>query len=447
MRIHFISIGGSAMHNLAIALKKKGNIITGSDDLIFEPSKGRLEKYDLFPDKLGWDTNNISSNLDAVVLGMHAKNDNPELLKAQKLNLKIYSYPEFLYNQSKDKTRVVIGGSHGKTTITSMVLHVMNYYKKDVDYMVGAQLEGFEVMVKMTDEAKFMVLEGDEYLSSAIDLRPKFHLYNPNVALLTGIAWDHINVFPTFDYYVEQFGIFIDKIEDNGVLVYNSEDENIVALVEKSKRDITFIPYSTPKYSLRDGYYYIQTKTGDFEMNVIGKHNLQNIEGAKHLCMQMGVSELEFYNSISSFKGASRRLEIVFKDDNHTVFKDFAHSPSKVEASVSAVSERFPDSNNLIVLELHTFSSLNPDFLPQYSGTLDSVVSPIVFVDKTIVENKRMQPITAQIIYDSFSKKDIIFFDDASELRKYVESKLLNSDICLFMSSGDLGGLELGKLY
>ena len=447
MRIHFISIGGSAMHNLAIALSKEGNNVTGSDDIIFEPSKGRLNKYGLLPSKMGWDENNISEDIEAIVLGMHAHADNPELIKAQALGLKIYSYPEFLYNQSKEKTRVVIGGSHGKTTITSMILHVVQQLNIEVDYMVGAQLEGFETMVKLTDDNKYIVLEGDEYLSSALDLRPKFHLYKPNVALLTGIAWDHINVFPTFENYVEQFKIFIDKIEGGGVLAYNTEDENIVSLVENSKAKIEFIPYCTPKYKIEKGSYILNSDIGDYKLEVFGKHNLQNIEGAKVLCMQMGVSENEFYKSISNFKGASRRLEEIYADDKHIVYKDFAHSPSKVAASVSAVSELYADENKLVVLELHTYSSLNPEFLKQYKGSLDTVSNPIVYVDKVIVENKRMKPISEQQIKEAFAKEDLLFFDDASELKKYVNSKLSDVQVALFMSSGNLGGLDLANLY
>jgi len=447
MRIHFISIGGSAMHNLAIALSKEGNEVTGSDDIIFEPSSGRLKKYGLLPEKMGWDENNISEDIEAIVLGMHAHSDNPELIKAQALNLKIYSYPEFLYNQSKDKTRVVIGGSHGKTTITSMVLHVVQQLNIDVDYMVGAQLEGFETMVKITDDNKYIVLEGDEYLSSALDLRPKFHLYKPNVALLTGIAWDHINVFPTFENYVEQFKIFIDKIEEGGVLAYNTEDENIVSLVENSDAKIEFIPYCTPKYKIEKGNYILISDIGEYKLEVFGKHNLQNIEGAKVLCMQMGVTEEEFYKSISNFKGASRRLEEVYADDEHIVYKDFAHSPSKVAASVSAVSERYADVNKLVVLELHTYSSLNPEFLKQYKGSLDSVSNPVVYVDKVIVANKRMSPISEQQIKEAFAKEDLLFFDDAENLKNYVNSKLSDVEVALFMSSGNLGGLDLENLY
>ncbi|MCK5780976.1 MAG: peptidoglycan synthetase [Flavobacteriales bacterium] len=446
MRIHFISIGGSAMHNLAIALSNEGNTISGSDDIIFEPSKGRLKKYGLLPEKLGWDAERINTQIDAIVLGMHAKNDNPELLRAKELNLKIYSYPEFLYNQSKDKTRVVIGGSHGKTTITSMVLHVVNDLNIAVDYMVGAQLDGYETMVKLTEENKFIVLEGDEYLSSALDLRPKFHLYKPNVALLTGIAWDHINVFPTFENYVEQFKIFVDKIVDGGTLVYNNEDENIVAIVENSKRNLNFISYSTPKYKIEGGKYVIITEEGEFELEIFGKHNLQNLEGAKELCKQMGIDYIDFYKSISSFRGASRRLEEVYKDEKHLVYKDFAHSPSKVAASVSAVSERFVDDNKLVVLELHTYSSLNPKFLKEYKGSLDTVSNPLVYVDSEIVKNKRMDKITEDQIKIAFAKDDLLFFDKPEELKAYVLSKMKSTDVALFMSSGNLGGLELDKL-
>ena len=435
------------MHNLAIALKKKGNYITGSDDMIFEPSKSRLSKYGLLPKNMGWDVDNITEDIDAIVLGMHARSNNPELIKAQKLNLKIYSYPEFLYNQSVNKTRVVIGGSHGKTTITSMVLHVVHKLNIDVDYMVGAQLDGFETMVKLTDSNKYIVLEGDEYLSSALDLRPKFHLYKPNVALLTGIAWDHINVFPTFDNYVEQFKIFIDKIEENGVLIYNSEDENIVSLVNNSEAKIEFIPYSTPSYKQKEDRFVIDTKVGEYQLEIFGKHNLQNLEGAKELCLQMGVSVSDFYNSISSFKGASRRLEEVYRDEEHIVYKDFAHSPSKVAASVSAISEKYSNINKLVLLELHTYSSLNSEFLKQYKGSLDSVSNPIVYVDKEIVKNKRMDAITENQIKKAFNKEDIMFFDDAEEMKSFINEELTSVNVALFMSSGNIGGVELDKLY
>ncbi|MDB2613065.1 Mur ligase family protein, partial [Flavobacteriaceae bacterium] len=333
MNVHFIAIGGAAMHNLAIALHNKGYQITGSDDTIFDPSKSRLHAKGLLPSSFGWYPEKISSNLDAIVLGMHAKSDNPELIKAQSLDLKIYSYPEFLFEQSKNKTRVVIGGSHGKTTITSMILHVMHYHGQDVDYMVGAQLKGFDVMVKLTDENDFIVLEGDEYLSSPIDRRPKFHLYKPNIALLSGIAWDHINVFPTYDNYVEQFKIFVDSIVEGGSINYNEEDAEVKQVVEASTNTIRKIAYKTPEYRVSNGSTLLETSEGLLPVEIFGKHNLNNLAGAKWICQHMGIDEDDFYEAIATFAGASKRLEKIAESDGCIVFKDFAHSPSKVEAT------------------------------------------------------------------------------------------------------------------
>src|SRR5690554_5998226 len=339
MRIHFIAIGGSAMHNLALALHQKGETVTGSDDEIFEPSKSRLHKAGLLPQSYGWFPEKISSDIDAVILGMHAKADNPELLKAQELGLKIFSYPEYLYEHSKDKTRVVIGGSHGKTTITSMILHVLNYHGIPVDYMVGAQLEGFTNMVHLTDENDFIILEGDEYLSSPIDHRPKFHLYKPNIALLSGIAWDHINVFPTFENYVEQFRIFVDSIVKGGSINYNTEDPEVVKVVEASENAIRKIPYHTPEHSIKNGQTFIHTSEGLLPIAVFGQHNLNNLAGAKWICQHMGVDEDDFYEAIAGFKGASKRLEKISETKNSVAYKDFAHSPSKVQATTQAVKE------------------------------------------------------------------------------------------------------------
>ena len=336
MRIHFIAIGGSAMHNLALALHKKGFNITGSDDNIFNPAKSRLAEARLLPEKFGWDSNKINSNLDAIILGMHAKKDNPELLKAQDLGLKIYSYPEFLFEQSKNQTRVVIAGSHGKTTITAMILHVMHYLDRDVDYMVGAQLEGFDTMVKLTDSAEFVVLEGDEYLSSPIDLSPKFHKYNANIALISGIAWDHINVFPDEAFYKDQFRTFLSTMTNGGILVYNEEDANLVEVVETSDAIIKKYPYQTPDYSIENGEVYVETPEGPMPLEVFGKHNMQNLAGAKQICMHMGVTEEDFFEAIMTFKGASKRLERLFESSDSVIFKDFAHAPSKVKATTNA---------------------------------------------------------------------------------------------------------------
>jgi len=359
MNIHFIAIGGSAMHNLAIALHNKGYQVTGSDDTIHDPSKSRLEKKGLLPKEFGWFPEKITEQLDVIILGMHAKKDNPELLQAQDMGLKIYSYPEFLYEQSKDKTRVVIGGSHGKTTITSMILHVLDYNDMEVDYMVGAQLEGFETMVHLTKENEFMVLEGDEYLSSPIDRRPKFHLYKPNIALLSGIAWDHINVFPTFEGYVNQFRIFTDSLTDGGIMVYNEEDTILKEVVESSTHSIKKYEYSTPVYQIDDGVTYIDTPDGLMPLEIFGDHNLQNLAGAKWVCQHMGIDEEDFYEAIASFKGASKRLEKIAESSETVIYKDFAHSPSKVKATTEAVKKQYAQRDVIACLELHTYSSLN----------------------------------------------------------------------------------------
>ena len=343
MKIHFIAIGGSAMHNLAIALKLKGFSITGSDDAINDPSRSRLKKYNLLPQKEGWFSDKITSDIDAVVLGMHAKDDNPELLKAREIGLKIYSYPEFIFNQSKDKIRIVIGGSHGKTSITSLVLHVLRTLNIESDYMVGAQLDGFEVMVKLSDTSKYIVLEGDEYLSSALDLRPKFHLYKPHIALISGIAWDHINVFKTFENYLKQFEIFINSIEKNGTLVYNELDPELKKLVSSNKSNLNYIPYSIPKHKIIDGISFIDINNRLYRLKIFGDHNLQNISGALNICKALGVESEDFYNAITSFNGASNRLELVYKSSDTIIFKDFAHSPSKVKATTEAVHKQFPN--------------------------------------------------------------------------------------------------------
>ncbi len=446
MKIHFIAIGGSAMHNLAIALYKKGYIITGSDDIIHNPSKSRLEKYNLLPEKFGWFPQKITPELDAVILGMHAKKDNPELLKAQELGLKIYSYPEFLYEQSKDKTRVVIGGSHGKTTITSMILHVLNYFDKQVDYMVGAQLEGFETMVHLTKENDFIILEGDEYLSSPIDLRPKFHLYKPNIALLSGIAWDHINVFPTFKNYVEQFKIFISKITDGGMLVYNEEDTVLNEIVTSSDKIIKKYPYKTPKHFIKNGITFLNTPFGDVPLEIFGKHNLQNLEGAKWICQLIGIQEEEFYEAIASFKGASKRLEKLAENKNTIIYKDFAHSPSKVMATTNSVKEQFANKTVFACLELHTYSSLNVDFLNEYKGALNKADKAVVFYSPSAVAIKKLEKVSKEQIFKAFNRTDLLVFTNPKEFSDYLLAQNLENTALLLMSSGNYGGLDFAKL-
>ncbi|BCY27340.1 UDP-N-acetylmuramate--L-alanine ligase [Flavobacterium okayamense] len=446
MRVHFIAIGGAAMHNLALALHEKGYQVTGSDDAIFEPSKSRLEKKGLLPIELGWFPERITSDLDAVILGMHAKKDNAELLRAQELGVKIYSYPEFLYEQSKDKTRVVIGGSHGKTTITSMILHVMNYHDVKVDYMVGAQLEGFDTMVHLTEENEFIVLEGDEYLTSPIDLRPKFHLYQPNIALISGIAWDHINVFPTFDNYVDQFRIFTNLITKGGILVYNEEDPIVKQVAEECENQIRKIAYQTPEYSVENGTTLLETPDGAMPIEVFGAHNLNNLAGAKWICQCMGVDEAEFYEAIATFKGASKRLEKIAESSNKVAYKDFAHSPSKVSATTKAVKNQYPDRKLVACLELHTYSSLNAEFLKEYQGALDAADVAVVFYSPDAVKIKQLEEVTYDQIANSFERNDLIIYTNPTEFKDFLFNQNLDNSALLLMSSGNYGGLNFDEV-
>ncbi|SIS83779.1 UDP-N-acetylmuramate: L-alanyl-gamma-D-glutamyl-meso-diaminopimelate ligase [Zobellia uliginosa] len=446
MQIHFIAIGGSAMHNLALALAHKGDVVTGSDDVIFEPSKSRLKAKGLLPESFGWYPEKIHGNLDAVILGMHAKEDNPELLKAQELGIKIYSYPEFLYEHSKDKTRVVIGGSHGKTTITSMILHVLNYHDREVDFMVGAQLEGFERMVHLTDNNDFMVLEGDEYLSSPIDRRPKFHLYKPNIALLSGIAWDHINVFPTFENYVEQFRIFVDSIVKGGSITYNEEDPEVKKVVEASENAIRKLPYATPEYSIEDGTTFLETPEGPMPIEVFGKHNLSNLAGAKWICQNMGVDEDDFYEAIATFSGASKRLEKIAEGKTSVTYKDFAHSPSKVAATTKAVKEQYTNRKLIACLELHTYSSFNPEFLKEYKGALDAADEAVIFYLPESVAIKKLKEVTPEQISEAFERNDLKIYTNAVDFKDFVFGQDYDNSVLLLMSSGNYGGLDLNEL-
>jgi len=446
MRTHFIAIGGSAMHNLALALHNKGYEVSGSDDAIFEPSRSRLENKGILPAELGWFADKIDTDIEAVILGMHAKADNPELLRAQELGLKIYSYPEFLYEQSKNKTRVVIGGSHGKTTITSMILHVMHFHNIEVDYMVGAQLEGFDTMVHLTEENDFIVLEGDEYLSSPMDRRPKFHLYQPNIALISGIAWDHINVFPTYENYVEQFEIFIKCITNGGILVYNEEDPEVLRVAEAATNPIRKLAYRTPKYTVKNGITLLETPEGAMPIAVFGAHNLNNLAGAKWICQNMGVDEADFYEAIASFKGASKRLEKIAESTNKVAYKDFAHSPSKVSATTKAVKEQYPERKLIACLELHTYSSLNAEFLKEYEGALDAADVAVVFYSPDAVKIKQLEEVSYEQIAKAFHRKDLVIFTNAEAFRNYLFGMDLDNSALLLMSSGNYGGLDFAEV-
>lgn len=444
MKVHFIAIGGSAMHNLAIALHKKGYRVSGSDDEIFEPSRGRLAKYGLLPGKTGWSSSNITVDLDAVILGMHAKGDNPELAKAREKGLKIYSYPEFLYEQSRDKNRIVVGGSHGKTTITSIILHVFNYHSVDTDFMVGAQLEGFEVMVKLSENAQYMVLEGDEYLSSALDKRPKFHLYKPHIALLSGIAWDHINVFPTFDNYLEQFRIFINLIEKNGTLIYCNDDKTLVDIcIGSTRKDLRMIPYSLPDHTIEKGKTYIHHNGRKWPVTIFGKHNLLNLAGAMHVCKSAGVTEEMFLEAVQSFKGASNRLELLAESSDTVVYKDFAHAPSKLKATTQAVKEQYPERKLIACMELHTYSSLNKDFLIQYKNAMENADQAIVFYNPHALKIKRLPDIAPEDIRDAFGGANLAVINDVEVLKNTIMENKQPDSSFLFMSSGNFGNLDL----
>ncbi|HZJ20178.1 MAG TPA: Mur ligase family protein, partial [Pricia sp.] len=388
----------------------------------------------------------VHGSLDAVILGMHAKPDNTELLRAQELGLKIYSYPEFLYEQSKNKTRVVIGGSHGKTTITSMILHVLDYHDRNVDYMVGAQLDGFDRMVHLTVENDFIVLEGDEYLSSPIDRRPKFHLYKPNIALLSGIAWDHINVFPTFKNYVEQFRIFVDSIVKGGSITYNEEDPEVKKVVEASDNAIRKLPYSTPAYAVENGQTLLETPEGPMPIEVFGRHNLSNLAGAKWICQNMGVDEDDFYEAIATFTGASKRLEKLAEGKTSVVYKDFAHSPSKVAATTRAVKEQYPDRKLIACLELHTYSSFEPEFLKGYKGALDAADVATVFYLPESVAIKKLDPVSPEQISEAFERNDLMIFTDATAFKEFVYGQQFLDSVLLLMSSGNYGGLDLEEV-
>ena len=442
-RVHFIAIGGSAMHNLAIALHKKGYHVTGSDDEIFDPARTRLQSYGLLPAEFGWFPDKLDKSIDSIILGMHARGDNPELARAKELGLKIYSYPEFLYEQSKDKLRVVIGGSHGKTTITAMVLHVLQHCNVDADYMVGAKLEGFDVMVKLTAEAKVMVFEGDEYLTSALDLRPKFHLYKPDIALVSGIAWDHMNVFPTFENYISQFRIFMEMIPASGALVYCSQDHEVVKLVETIQGSMRKLPYGIPDHRVEHGKTILTTSEGEFPLMVFGQHNLMNLNGARLVCKQLDISDADFYKAISTFKGAMNRLELIAEKDGFNAYRDFAHAPSKLKATIQAVKEQFPGRRLVACFELHTFSSLNKDFLDQYAHSMELADVAVVFFSPHALALKKLPMLSADDIVHSFAKQGLLVFSDADQFQQFLLGQSWHNSNLLLMSSGNFDGMNV----
>ena len=430
MRIHFIAIGGAAMHNLAMAVATKaGYVVTGSDDEIFDPARTHLEKAGLLPKEMGWHPENITSDIDAIILGMHARKDNPELVRARELGIKIYSFPEYLYEQTKDKIRIVVGGSHGKTTTTSMILYVLQHLGIEADYMVGAQIEGFERMVRLSDTAKYAVFEGDEYLTSPLDLRSKFLWYHPHVAILTGIAWDHINVFPTFEGYVDTFRQFVDGIEENGTFIYYKHDQNLCQIATNARADIQQLPYEAYR--------------GEVTMKIFGQHNMENLQAAALACEQMGVKQEDFYRTISTFTGASNRLEFIDEIGTNVAYKDFAHSPSKLRATVNAVRERYPEKTLVACMELHTFSSLMADFLPQYEGCMQNADVAYIYFNPKVLEHKKLAPISAEEVRKAFGTENVEVFTDSQLLQAHLRAHNYENTALLMMTSGNFDGINI----
>jgi len=434
------------MHNLAITLKKLGYEVSGSDDKIYDPSKSRLQKQNLLPKKIGWNPEIINTEIDFIVLGMHAKKDNPELLRALKLGCKIFSYPELIYEFSKSKTRIVIGGSHGKTTVTSMILHVLNFYNINVDYLLGAQIEGFENMVNITESNEFILIEGDEYLSSPIDNSPKFHKYNSNIALITGIAWDHINVFPSLENYITQFEKFIETVSDGGVIVFNNNDDIVRDLVNNSTKPIRKIQYNQVDHEIIDGITYINTSEGNIPLKVYGNHNLSNLCAAKQICALLGVFDDEFYSAIANFKGASNRLEIIFRDKNKIIIKDFAHSPSKLKATIDAVKNQFSNKNIIAVYELHTLSSFNSEFIKQYLSTMNNADIKIVYFDSEVLQKRSVNNIDLDSIKNYFGSNDLTVVSNKSLLFNKILNQDFQNSVLLLMSSGNFSSMNIKSL-
>lgn len=445
-KVHLIAIGGSAMHNLAIALHLNGFSVSGSDDEIFEPSKSRLNRHGLLPKTTGWNPEIISAELDFIILGMHARKDNPELVKVQELGLKIYSYPEFIYEQSKAKTRVVIGGSHGKTTVTSMILHVLKSLEKQFDYLVGAQIEGFDTMVQLSN-APIIIIEGDEYLSSPIDLQSKFLHYKPNIAVLTGIAWDHINVFPTFESYTDTFTKFVNSIETTGTIIYYKHDVELKKIMKNRAFPLQQFAYETPKFTISNNQTFLSVGPKSIPLTVFGEHNLQNLQAAYEVCKCLGITDDEFYTKISSFKGAARRLEKIAENQHSIVYKDFAHSPSKLKATIKAVQQQYSSHQLVACIELHTFSSLNKAFLPQYAESTLPATHKLVYFNPATVAHKKLEPITKEDILENFKDANLEVSNNSTQVQDWLmnlASKYKQQPtIFLIMTSGNFDGIDI----
>jgi UDP-N-acetylmuramate: L-alanyl-gamma-D-glutamyl-meso-diaminopimelate ligase len=446
-KVHFISIGGSVMHNLALALHHKGYQVTGSDDEVYDPARSRLQKTGIMPDTIGWFPEKITADLTAVILGMHARKDNPELARAKELNLPIYSYPEYFYQQSTDKQRIAITGSHGKTTITSMILHVLNHQQRKFDYLVGAQIEGFERMAKLSNDAPVLIVEGDEYPASPDNLVPKFLFYHPHIALISGIAWDHVNVYPVYDGYVQQFVQLVEALPKSGVLIYDKTDDELCKIVNRGREDIQRIPYDAHPYKIEDGRVSLCTKDhGEVPLLVFGVHNMKNISGAMYICEEIGISKTQFYEAIQTFKGAANRLEVLAQHPRTIVYKDFAHAPSKVAATTQAAKALYPNRRLVACVELHTFSSLSKSFLSEYTHKLAPADVAAVYFSPHTIAHKRLDPITTDDVKNAFGRPDLAVFTDAVALQEFLESQTWTDTNLLMMSSGTWGGIDLKTL-
>ena len=444
-KIHFIAIGGSVMHNLAIALRQDGHEVTGSDDEIFDPSRSTLAKHGLLPETEGWHPEKLNKDMEAVILGMHAKADNPELLKAQQLGLPIFSFPDYIYDQSKNKQRIVIAGSHGKTTITAIIIHVLNFLHHKFDYVIGAKINGIENTVKLSD-APVIIIEGDEYLSSPLDPTPKFVRYQHHLGLISGISWDHANVFPTEEEYVKQFDLFADLTPKGGILIYCEQDAMTMIIGKKERADVLAIPYRSHPYTSDSTQVYLTEGKQKFPIKLFGSHNYQNISGAKEVLKKLGVTEEQFFEAISSFEGASGRLQKIKETKDFLMYKDFAHAPSKVKATVKAMKESFPSRDLVACLELHTLSSLSKSFLPQYKDSMKSAQVQAVYVNVEKMKRKNMEPLTEADIRQSFASPNMHVFNEAKALEQFLLQQNWKNKNLLMMSSGNFGGMSLPDL-
>ncbi len=446
--IHFIAIGGAIMHQLAIALKKQGFVVTGSDDEINDPAKSNLKEHGLLPDQFGWFPEKIKSNLNAIVLGMHARADNPELLAAQKAGIPIYSFPQYVYEVSKNKKRIVIAGSHGKTTITSMVMHIMKACGYDFDYLVGAKVPGFEQSVRLSD-APYIILEGDEYPASVVEKRPKIFFYKPHISILSGVAWDHINVFPTYENYFSQFKQYLEGLDALTKLIYNSEDPEVCRVVAESGQNLITQPYATPAFKYADGQPIVAHGGKDYALSIFGRHNVQNVQAAIKVCKEIGITETQALEAIASFTGAARRLEKVFETPQLSVFRDFAHAPSKLKATLNAVREAYANHYLVACFELHTFSSLTAEFLSEYAHSMDSADTSIVYYSNHTLELKKLPPLAPETVVAHFQRNDLLAINNKEALYEKVHALSKNNGkpvFLLLMSSGTFDGIDWNTL-